>query len=464
MSLLFEALQTLTPPERKAFSRLLHTPFFNTKDSLAEYGDYLLECAASRSTPDDEQMYSIAAKSKVTSREQSLRLANSALLQLLETWLAYREFVEQTDQQKINLARAYRKRSLTRHYKIIHREARAQVNEKPLRNVSWLEHTFQLEWEQYQFEVAAQRSAELNIQNCSDAMDAAFMANKLRLACLAISHQAIYKTDYQIHYLPEVMARLESEEALLTNPALGLYYHCYRFLTQSDGAAHFTTFRTLLPGASAQFPEEELRLLYLLAINYGIKEINRSAAGAIENTFDLYKGALQHDLLLENGLISRFAFSNIVAIALRAGNMDWVENFIETYRPRLERQWREAITSLSMARLEYERHQYEAALLHLQRADYKDTMNNLSARILMMKIYFETGALDALDSHLKNLKNYIKRHTAIGYHRNNYTNIVYFTEQLTLVNPLDKKAVEQLRAAIAQEKVLTEKEWLLKQL
>lgn len=464
MTLLYEALCSLNTAERREFSQFLHSPFFNSRQHLAETGDYLLSCIAKQTEPDAQKIAGLAAQSSKIAADQAVRLQNSALLALLETYLSWREISADPDFIKAALATSYRKRGLDRHFKITHREARKQLENNTFRNAGWLENNYRLEWEQYQFEVAARRTEALNIQAGSDSLDAAFMANKLKLACLAISHQAIYKTEYSIGYLDHILAAIAEKPALAAMPALGLYFHCYRFLTLPDGESDFHVFRVMLDAAGAQFPEEELRLLYLLAINYGIKQINRSVEGAITVTFDLYKGALARQLLLEGGMISRFAFSNIVAIGLRADEIAWVAGFIEQYKPKLERQWREATASLSMARLEYARKRFTEALSHLQRADYKDTMNNLTAKVLQMKIFYETDATDALESHLKNLKNYIRRHTAIGYHRTNYTNIVRYTELLLLVNPLDKKAVATLREQIISEKVLTEKEWLLERL
>lgn len=460
-TLLWEALLSLNAAERRDFSKFLHSPFFNTRPVLAQTGDYLLACAAGPTLPDEGEITVLCAANSTTNTAQAVRLTNSGLLSLLETFLTYREITADPGRLKTELATVYRKRGLQRHFKITHREARGLADKSTFRNGSWLDNNYRNEWEQYQFEVAARRTDTLNIQATSDALDAAFMANKLRLACLAISHQAIYKTDYQIGYLHEITDHIARQPALAEQPALGLYFYCYRFLTLPDGAADFHTFRQMLDSAGPQFPEEELRLLYLLAINYGIKQINRSAEGWIATTFDLYKGALAYDLLLESGMISRFAFSNMVAIALRAGETDWVASFIDRYKSKLERQWRDATASLSMARLEYARRNFPEALTHLQRADYKDTMNNLTAKVLQMKIFYETGAWDTLESHLKNLKNFIRRHTAIGYHRTNYSNIVRYTELLMQANPLDKKALAVLREQIAAEAVLTEKEWLL---
>ena len=294
-------------------------------------------------------------------------------------------------------------------------------------------------------------------------MDVAFLVRKLRLACASLSHKAVFKTEYRLGLLDAILAQVEQEN-LTAIPAIGLYFHCYKFLTESAPDAHFEQFREMLFTHAGLFPPDELRSFYLLAINFGVKKINESAEGWLHATLDLYKSALERDLLLENGLLSRFAFNNIVAIALRTGETDWTERFILQYKPRLERQWREATAVLNLARVAYARRDYKTALLNLQRSDYKDLINNLIAKTLQLKIYYETAEYDLLESHLASMQNFIRRHTGIGYHRTNYSRIVHYARQLTTLQFNNSKAVATLREQIEKEEILTEKEWLLEML
>jgi hypothetical protein len=290
------------------------------------------------------------------------------------------------------------------------------------------------------------------------------VVRKLHIACLAASHQTVFKAEYRIGLLDAALAYAESEN-LIETPAVGLYFFCYKFQTDLPGAEqHFERFRAILAAHAEAFPPDELRTLYLLAINFGIKKINQSAEGWLRATLDLYQGALARKLLLENGQISRFAFNNIIAIALRVGELDWVERFILEHKNLLERQWREATASLGLARVAYARREYKTALLNLQRSDYKDLINNLTAKTLQLKIFYETAEFDLLENHLKGMKNYIKRHTSIGYHRTNYGLIVAYTQQLIGLDFKKKESVDALRAAISGEEILTEKEWLLEML
>jgi hypothetical protein len=469
-TLLYEAFSTLSLAEMREFGKFVRSPFFNTNPQPAALFDYLLQCREKGETPNTAG--AIAAifsppphgGGRGEADGVKLRLANSALLALLEKYWMFQEKFQDRERGKIRLAAAYRKRGLGKHFQITLREARQSRERLPWRHADYFHDLNLLEWEQYQFVAATQRTVPLNLQAVSDLMDTAFVARKLRLACAALSHQAVFKTDYRLGMLEAILAHVASEN-LAEIPAVGLYFYCYKFLSDpADAMAHFGRFREMLLAHSDQFPPDELRSFYLLAINFGIKKINESAEEWRRLTLDLYKNALERDLLLENGLISRFAFNNIVAIALRTGELDWAENFILQYKPRLERQWREVTASLNLARVAYARRDFKAALLNLQRSDYKDLINNLAAKTLQLKIYYETTEYALLESHLKSMQNFIRRHTAIGHHRTNYSSIVHYTHRLTNLNFNDTKAVAALRQEIEREEILTEKAWLLEML
>ena len=461
-NLLQEALSVLTPAEIREFGKFVRSPFFNTRQPLVDLFDALT--AKQPATPKIKNIATSIVPDETLPLPPQLgvdaRLANSALLALLEKYWMYREKFEDTERAKIRLAGLYRKRNLPKHFLITLREARRSRERRPWRHADYYHDLNLIEWEQYQYDTTARRTESLNLQATSDMMDTAFIARKLRLACLARSHQAVFRTDYQMGLLEAVLQHVETT-GLVQIPAIGLYFHCYHFLNDAQATAHFEAFKAMLFEHAGVFPPEELRTLYLLAINFGIKKINESSEGWLRATLELYQSALQHGLLLENQRLSRFAFNNIVAIALRVGEVDWAEKFILDYKPSLERQWREVTSSLNLARVAYARKDFPAALSHLQRSDYKDLLNNLIAKTLQLKIYYETDEYDLLDSHLTSMSNFIRRHTAIGYHRTNYSRIVYYTRQLMAVNLHDPQAVTALRSKMEQEEILTEKEWLL---
>lgn len=173
-----------------------------------------------------------------------------------------------------------------------------------------------------------------------------------------------------IGLLDAIFAHVEST-GLLQEPAIALYFYGCHFLADPAAESYFFRFQETLSTAADQFPPDELRALYLLAINFGVKKINESVhPNWYRVTFDLYREALARELLLENGILSRFAYNNIAGAAIRLQEITWAEEFIHRYKPTLERHYREATFGLNMARLEYTRQDYRAALLLLTEKEW----------------------------------------------------------------------------------------------
>ncbi|MBL7797863.1 MAG: hypothetical protein JNJ90_15315 [Saprospiraceae bacterium] len=457
---LWEAFSSLAKSELRAFDKFVRSPFFNQKTQLVGLFDYLRHCNENSFAPQSDAAWS-AAYPGLTYDDQKLRLANSDLLKLLEHYLMYQEKFADLERNKIRLAGAYRKRNLPRHAEVSLREARQSREARPFRHAEYFDDLHRIELEQFQSASAAKRYEAFNLQEISDLMDKTYIARKLRHVCFALSHQAVTRAPYRFGLLEAGFAHVEAE-GLLEIPAIALYYHGCHFLADPAAEMHFSRFREILSTHADQFPTDELRALYLLAINFGIKKSNETSDnGWYRATFELYREALVRNLLLENGMISRFAYHNIVGVAIRLQEVAWAEEFIQKYKPALERRYRESSFSLNMARVAYTRQQYRESLLHLQRADYKDFINGMNAKTLQLKIYFETGEFELLESHLDSIKNYIRRQRDVGYHRENYLNIARFTRIIIRLDPNDTEAAHELRRQIEAEAVLTEKEWLL---
>lgn len=458
---LWAAFGTLNRTELRELERFVRSPYFNRKEHVVLLFDYLRGCAENRRSPDSHQAFQAAFPTAGAYDDPKMRLANSHLLAVLEHFWLHREKFADEARNKLELAALYRRRQLPKHARTALREAADAHAQRPWRDAAFLEKQHDLELERFQIESAAKRYEEFNLQAISDWLDRGFIARKLRHICLALSHQAVFKTRYDFGLLDAARAFVEREN-LAQYPAIGLYYHACAFLSDPAAEDHFFAFRSLLSNHAEAFSADELRTLYLLAINFGVKKTNTAANPTWDRAnFELYREALSRALLLDNGVLSHFAYNNIVIAALRLGETAWAEDFIHGYKPTLERKYRESTFNMNMARIAYRQKDYRAALLHLQRADYRDFIHSVNAKILQMKIYFETGETDLLESHLDSLQHYIRRQRAVGYHRLNCLNIVRYTRALLRCNRRDAGEAGALRRQIEQEPVLTEKEWLL---
>jgi hypothetical protein len=456
---LWTTLSVLTLAERKQFGQWLQSPFLCRRAQPLALYEYLRGRMEAGKPP--EQSAAIQAVFQSDTTVQALRLVMTELMGQVEHFLVYSEKFERVGDFNIRLAEAYRKRGLEKHFRQSLHAARSDWARQPFRHAEYFDAQMAIALELYQHQTAGRRTEALNWQDLSDQTDTAFIARKLRQACFALSHQIVYSTDYNFGLLDAVLDHVRRSETLQAIPSVGLYFFCYLFLTQDEGEPYFREFKPRLLANLEQLPVEEQRNLHLLAVNFCIRKINQSLPAYFHEALDLYKSALNANLLLENGQLSHFAYNNIAAIALKVGDTDWAAQFIHQYAPFLEKKHRDAAFHLNLARVEYGRRNMKAALLHLQQADYKDLINNLIAKTLQLKIYYETEELDALDAHLQSMQTFIRRQRVIGYHKNNYQNIVRYGRRLLQLNPNSRQARQTLRLQIEAEPVLTEKEWFL---
>lgn len=460
-SRLIALLQTLSNKECRNVQLFLRSPFHNKREEVSQLFDYLLPyLSENQRIPSKQIAYQALATGAYD--DQQMRLWMSFLLKSVEKYLLQADFFADEVQTKIRLSQIYRQRNLPKQVDRSLREVETLQQKQIYRNAAFYQNDFQFQLEQYRVSSANQRTIELNLQKMSDNIDLAFLAQKLRQACLIISHQAVYKKDYDIGLLEETLQYVEARE-LQEVPAVAVYYYAYRTLSQPERPAYFSFFKNALVSHSDKFPQEELGDLYILAINFCIKKYNAGERAFLADEFELYKVGLGKDLFSINKHLSRYTYRNVVTIGLVLGEFDWVEKFIHQYKNALEKTHRISTFSLSLAGLKYSRKNYDEALVLLRNSNFKEVLLNLAAKTIMLKIYYELDEYDLLDAHLVAMRTFIRRKKIIAYHQENYINLIHFTRKLIERNPYDKTETQKLKSEMEITKVVAEKEWLLGQ-
>lgn len=438
----------------------LISPFFNRRENVSQLFEHLVEQWHELDMlPTKEGAHQQLFPGEPY-RAQNIRQLMSWLLQLIEKYFACASFLDRSFELDLEIARVYRQRGLEKQLDYTLKRVSDQLERQPQRDADYFEYSYRVLEEQYFQTASKRRIGEQKLQEISDNMDLAFLSRKLRQSCLALSHQAVYSTTYHFGLMEEILKYVEQHQ-LTQLPAIGLYYHGFRTLTQSGDDRHFQTFKKAILLQGAAFSVHEMRDLYLLAINFCIKKFNDGDWAFGREGLELYQAGLESGHLLADGILSRFAYRNIVAIGLKLADFTWVEHFIEQYKTALPKSHRESMYHFSLARLEYERHNYSSAIDHLQKSEYTDLLLNLAAKTLLAKIYYELDELKLLDAHLEAMQSFIRRKRLLGYHKDNYQQFVRLTKKLLQLNPYDKEARELFREQIERSEPLTEKGWFL---
>lgn len=462
-TLLYQFITRLSPTERAEATKWLQSPLHNSRADITKLFLYIDEhIFYLKLEPVKEKAYSHLFPNKKYGN-QDFRLICSYLLKSLEEWLSWRQWHRHSLSKGALLLEAYRGLGLEKHQNRQIPRQRKLLERSSLRHHVFYESKFQLEQEIYLSESKIEREATLNIQQQEDALQTAFILNKLRLACLSIAHQRVSDAHYHLAMMDEVLEYAQQAKNI-NHAGIALYLSVFQMYDQADNEVAFKQFSQLLFIHLDKFPTSEKKDLFLFGINFCIRQINKQGQRYFQEAFNLYKQGLTAKLLLEDGWLSAFTFSNIAIIALQLKEYSWLSHFLHQYKKQLRPRRRESIFALNAARLAYHQKKHKEALLLLHRFEDRDFYHQMSGKIIQLKIYFEDGHFNLLSAHIKNTRAYLRRVKHHSYHKQIYINIFSLTEQLMKLSPFDKEKREKLRAQITDTEPNTEKAWLLEQL
>jgi len=385
------------------------------------------------------------------------------LFKEVEDFLLYSERKNEEIENKIRLIRVYRKRKISKLFDREISKAKNLLIHSKIKNETFYHNSYFIEEEYYNFLSENQRTSDLNLQNVSNALDSYFIVSKLRQSCFMLAHQSVYKIEYQNEFLDEVINFAEKNNFLNSN-AISIYYYLYQILIDVKSNENYFLLKNLIFTSFSSFPHTEMRAMFLLAINFCIKKRNSGVKEFTQEAFELYEKGFSEKIFIENEIINSHTFRNAISIGLVLEKFEWVENFIDKYSEFLEEKKKDVNVKYNQARLYFGMRNYTKAMDLVSQYEFKDILLNLSAKTMLLKMYYELSEFKALESLLESLRAYLQRKKVIGYHKDLYKNIVKYTKKLLKVNPYSKAQKEKLKLEIEAAKPLTEKAWLLKQL
>lgn len=455
---LLELWKTILPAEHRQLLKFLESPVHNQRADVPALALLLTQ------TPDPEQLDKRAAFEAVYPGQpfDNLRFNHlcSFLVQRLEAYLAWKEWADDPHAQDLLLCRALRRRGAGAHF--IRRANRLanDLEQQPLRNAAYHLTRYLLERERYEYRVLHERESPTLFSSVTEPLNHFFMLENLRWAGTGLALQARYGATNLLPFAGGVL-----EQAVLADPdrhpELAMMRLGYQTLGDVENEDNFHRLKVLLAEKSELFSPAENRDLHLLAINFCLRRHNRGERPAYtREALDLYRSALDKGLLLENGVLQKFTFNNILRLACIAGERDWAGQFLEQHQRYLPPDDRANTYRFNRACWHYLGGEYARVPGLLQTFDFSDRDTQLSARQMLLRSYFELEEWQTLDSLLKSFYTFLRRRHDIGYQRAMYLNLIKYTRKL-MAGPLPRRKAEALAARIRAEQYLAEREWLL---
>ncbi len=454
-SKIIEIFCSLSAVERNRLQKMVDSPYHNQHQEVKDLFDYLCSNTQYRL----EEAFKTVFPNQVY-RVQKLRNTMSYLQKIIDNFLIYEQLEKEKELAQQTLLKVYRQRKLDKCFESTLRQTKKQREKKSYRDTHFYYLQYELQQEQFLFANEKNRLESKNVQEVLDSFDVFYIANKLKYCVTALTHQNIFSDTYQLH-LVEVLLEHVEQHKLFTYPVIAAYYYSYKALCNDDTVSFFEL-QTLLVTELSIFKKEELKQLYLLAINFCIKQMNMGNEDFTKRLYQLFQSGLDKDIFIENGAISRFTYKNIVATGLKSADYDWVRTFIDDYASYLPATYRQTYVDYNLAKWYYCQQQYERAMPILDKLDNTDRIVTMDAKVTLLKIYYELGNYDALEALLDSFKVYIRRNKELSsYLRKSYLNLIKYLQKVIHLNFYDQQATKKLIAAVQQEQQLPERQWIL---
>lgn len=471
-SKLVDIFYRLSKSQLRGLRKFVQSPYHNKREDVIALFELLYKTPLeNRIVLRKEKAFpKVFGKKKYSSDQMDYTM--SFLFKVIEQFLVYENATEDKTNVQIALMEEYRKLGLSKHFQQSLSMAEQYQEKSTVRDIDYHEKSFQIELQQYEFLALKQRDATKNLQELSTKLDLRFLSQKLMDACRLLAHQAVAKQKYDFGLLDGLLSYIEKKPRVLAHPSVALYYYYYQAAVEEPrseleteyGEDYFQKFKTAFLESTDAFAEQELQGLYILAVNYCIKNINLGKDKYRLEMFDFYKVGLELRILLdENEILSPFTFNNITKSALSLDKIDWTETFIEEYKKFVEPKYHETYVHNAYSMLYFSQGKYEETMIRLQQVDYKELFITLDAKVLLMKVYYQLDEYDVLESFINSFKVFLRRKDILAYHQEIYKNFIRMMQKLVNLPPFNKKGKEKLRKKIEGTQKLLEKKWLLEQ-
>lgn len=472
-SKVYIALEHLSVYELNSFRKYLSSPYFNMNENLiALYEIYepLVKGKLNDSLT-KELIWEVVFPGKKYN-DTKYRKLHSELLKIFEDFIAQKAY-DNNKFLRANLTlQAVRTRKIEKLFKSVSASSDRALEHSYNRSSEYLYAKYFNENEKLHlysdFQIARKRSknieSDLKISETVKYLDQFYIAEKLKHYVKLLGWKKILTIEQDIDYI-DLLNKMLEDEAMQNIPPIAIYNTISKTLLNQDDEESYFLLKKQVDEFIDYFPDEEIRNIYDALLSFCVRMVNKGNLAFQEETLDAYKGALEKETVFDDGHIIAINFNNIVFFALRAGEYDWAEQFVEDYKDRLNDTDRTSSVPFSLARIEFYRNNYGKVIELLQEVEMNSVVYNLSSKTILLLSYYELDEFDALDSFINSFRVYLNREKSISARKKGtYKNLLKYVTRLINIRDSDKEGLRKLKIEIEETSGVGSKPWLLQKL
>ncbi len=415
-SKLVEGIKSLETSECGRFDAFLRSPYHNTRKLSVSCWEYLQQFAPTfcptRLTLEALGQHLFPRK-KVA--RQAVLDEISHLYRLLKSFWEMEALQADPLLQRSLRLQQLSEKGLDRLYTVERKAAQKLLENTKVE--SELYYQYELSWatiDNEHFGRQQQRTVDESLSQRLYALDVYYLILALRESCEALNRQHILNASYSIPLLPAMVELLaDSTNTYRSIPFIDTYYHIFLTLQPTATEQDYEALLVALRRFRDQFSEQDRWAMYKYAQNFCIRKVNLGNPAYEQKLFALYQELLEEKILLFKGHLTHTDYKNIATTGIRVKSLDWVETFMERYREHVVAEFRENVYAYCRASLEVEKGNTQLAIRLLHQISHTDVHYQLSARQLLVKIYYQNDDLEGLLYTIQAYRHFLKRNREI---------------------------------------------------
>jgi hypothetical protein len=335
-------------------------------------------------------------------------------------------------------------------------------------------HLFQLEEEKFKNNMFnnKQTLASANSVTSSQYLVTFFLTNILRMTINNHINRFSFNIKAEIDLGEKFVNALDIESLLeymesnnIENTVnIRLQYSALLSNLQPENNDYYLNFKNLLYRNIKNLSKAEASTLFGPLESVIAQKINSGRTEFYNDIFETYVVELDNGIYTSGSTstITALKFRNIYLCAIRLGKFEWAENFINEYKARLQKEDRQSIFELALARLNFEKKDFDKTLLHLHKVKTGQIFYKIDVKILNLMAFYELSHFESSLSLIESFRRMLNSNTSFtDQYREKNVNFINILNSLIKIRlDDDKEALLKLKVKLGSIDSLANRKWL----
>ena len=426
---LIQLLKSFSAEEIGSFNHFLESPYFNRSAKQRKFYALLAPHYPKfeSSALAKEKLY-VKLHGPGKYNDQQMRKLISELFQLANDFIAYEEFKNTPFQMQRQRHAWLSKKGVEKL-----REQGIEYSEKlfaqhPVKDSHFYLHRWLADFDKFEYQADQYKDAEHKLADKVDllghlrSLDHYYLLKYFETQLYILSVSKLVNEPYNDATF-EHAENLAQKHIGQGDVVIDLYYYLVQ-LEKSDTIDYYQMLKTKFLANDPAVPEVLALEIAVSLENFIAKKVRAEQTQFLTDLMEIYRFMIKHNLVYYKGEIRYYVYHNVVIAAIRLGELDYVEQFIEDYKLKIAEPYREDLYLYCKAYVLFARGKYNEALQLALRVNPVLYFNKADLKALVARLHYELGMYAQLETTLDSFPYYLADETLPDHFKERYTNFV----------------------------------------